>query len=282
MPRAIDELQAVAAELEQYGKEQNSGLIKSLTNLLGNLSKGRGAPAPVAPDEQEDVDEEEPGDDEETAQAEEFADDGDKGDDGEIEEDDEEDEGNPEQPVRKSYSDDDDESLDEQLLKSLLLDGDGDPTPEADVIEVTPILSHMANTFAKSLGVLDARVRRANADRRADRELMAGIGLALVQIGTAVAGLQKSMSEVEKQPASTPFSGAMFGASKPRAGKGEQTFKPLNKSQAVDGVRAAFTVGLIDERKFQQVTGALDTQGVEVGLSYLPAEVVEQIRRNVK
>lgn len=285
---AKTELQAAADELEQYGKEPGSdgGLLKSLGSLLGRLQKGRGAP--VADEPEPELDEEEDDEPEEDDELDEEEDD-----EPELESEPEDDE--PAPPVRKSYGDGD--SVDERLLKSLLIDEDGDPSDIADVIEVTPILAQMVDVFAKSFGDLDARLQEGAHDRLRDRELIRALGLAVVRIGTSVMemkkslatveqiggsvdAMQKSLGEIEKQPASVPHPGVMMGLQRPLAGTPPPPApETLSKSQAELGIRAAFGTGLIDQPAYTRAAGTLDAEGVEAALKLLPEHVVEVIRR---
>jgi hypothetical protein len=198
----------------------------------GRKQKGRRAPKMTKADEDY-------GDDED------FEDDGD--------EEDDEDEEPPAQQTKskKSWGAYDDAG--DQFLKSWLLDDDGDPTPEADVVEVSDVLLTMSDAFAKSLSGLQKQLGPAQETA----SLVKSLAQAQIAVAKELRAIRKRLDQLDEQPAGSPYPGMMFSKSLPNGSNGRK----LTKSQWSSALVMAASAGHIDRDRYTFLAGSLDTLG---------------------
>jgi segregation and condensation protein B len=199
----------------------------------GRKQKGRRAPKMTKADEDY-------GDDED------FEDDDD-------EENDDEDEEPPAQQTKskKSWGAYDDAG--DQFLKSWLLDDDGDPTPEADVVEVSDVLLTMSDAFAKSLSGLQKQLGPAQETA----SLVKSLAQAQIAVAKELRAIRKRLDQLDEQPAGSPYPGMMFSKSLPNGSNGRR----LTKSQWSSALVMAASAGHIDRDRYTFLAGSLDTLG---------------------
>jgi segregation and condensation protein B len=199
----------------------------------GRKQKGRRAPKMTKADEDY-------GDDED------FEDDDD-------EENDDEDEEPPAQQTKskKSWGAYDDAG--DQFLKSWLLDDDGDPTPEADVVEVSDVLLTMSDAFAKSLSGLQKQLGPAQETA----SLVKSLAQAQIAVAKELRAIRKRLDQLDEQPAGSPYPGMMFSKSLPNGSNGRK----LTKSQWSSALVMAASAGHIDRDRYTFLAGSLDTLG---------------------
>jgi segregation and condensation protein B len=183
---------------------------------------------------------------------EDYGDDEDFEDDDDDEEDDEDEEPPAQQTKsKKSWGAYDDAG--DQFLKSWLLDDDGDPTPEADVVEVSGVLLTMSDAFAKSLSGLQKQLGPAQETA----SLVKSLAQAQIAVAKELRAIRKRLDQLDEQPAGSPYPGMMFSKSLPNGSNGRR----LTKSQWSSALVMAASAGHIDRDRYTFLAGSLDTLG---------------------
>jgi len=297
------ELRAAQSDVADYGRDgEVDSLVKAIQGATDELSKAKAADgSPVGNDDEDDADEDDQGEGDEDEQA----DDGDEDDEGEEEPEDEDasdaapapprrgapapgaGRGAPAPapgrgaPMRRSRADADES---ERFLKSVLLDDDGAPTAEAEVIEVSDVLTHLTDTFAKSIGELAGALREEIGMLQLQLDelspLVKAMGHHQVQTGKIVKSIDRGMNRLAKSGGSrTPNPGMTYSMKKSMPGAVQNgDGGTLTKSQAAAGLLAAFQTQAISGEQYRRLAPALDTQGVEAVLAQLPEGVAGQIK----
>jgi hypothetical protein len=271
------ELRLAQGDLADYGRDgEVDSLTKAVQAATDELHKAKGAAPDMGDDEAEEAEDEGEGDEEDEGEGD---DEEDMGDDGEGDEgEDEAPAPPPRRPMRRSRASDD---AAEQFLKSVLLDDEGAPTAEAEVIEVSDVLTHLTDQFAKSLGDLQQEIGMLQLQLDEALPLLKAMGHHQIQTGQIVKSLRGEVSQLRKSGvgASRPAPGMAYSMSKSMPGaapKGQGA--GLSKSQAAAGLMAAYQTRAISQEQYQRLAPAIDTQGVEAVMGQLPEAVVEQIR----
>jgi len=277
------ELEQAQTEVADYGREGTvDSLIKAVHEATDDLSKaGKGKfPPAAADDDDEEEDGSGGGDDDED---EDGGGDEDEEDDGG---DDDEDEdaapppakGKKPNPFKRSRAGED---AAEEFLKSVLLDDDGQPTAEAEVIEVSDVLTHLTDVFAKSIGALGEEIGALQLQLDEALPLLKAMGHHQIQTGQIVKSTRNELARLRKSGAGghAPNPGVAFSMRKSMPGAEQK--KPngaLTKSQAAAGLMAAYQTQAISAELYQRLAPAIDTQGVEAVLGQLPDGMADQIR----
>ncbi len=271
MPQTLNqELADIHRELATYGRKGPDVLTKALRDTDESLRKAKKPPMPPEDDENEDdmEDEDDGGDEDE--------------DEGGDEEGDEDEEDAPPPPAKKAppfvkkSKTVRRTGADEQFLKSLLFDDveEGDEDIRG-VIEATPVLSHMADQFAKSLGLMDEQIGGVALTLDKQESMNSAIAYAVLDMRRELKAIRKSLNS---QPASQPAAGVTHNLekSRKRAAPGEN----LSKSKAGDAISAAIGVGFIPEDEGSSALLTLDSQGVEGALELISnADMRSNIRQ---
>lgn len=286
-----EELHDAQAEVADYGRdaEVNSltKAVQEATDGLSKAGKGKGGTPPPAmagdDDEESDADEGDEGEGEDEEQDE----DEDEGDeDGEGDGDEDAAPAPPPAPAAKKKSapmqrsrSRNDEA--ERFLKSVLLDEDGEPTVEAEVIEVSDVLTHLTDVFAKSIGALQEEIGMVQLQLDEAMPLLKAMGHHQIATGKMIKSTRREMAQLRKAGAggTRPAPGVTHSMKKSMPGVVQNgQISALTKSQAAAGLLAAFQTRAITAEQYQRLGPALDTQGVDAVLAQLPEGMADQIR----
>lgn len=279
-------------ELEQYDPEAE---LRKALNLDTDLAKGRGAaPSGDAGDDDDQDGESDEGDEPEGDADDESGDTdddgGDEGSAGDDADEDDEDDAPPPPPAKKKMppqamkrSMAGTDAAAEDLLKSMLLTPAGEPTPAAEIIEVSDVLTMFADTLAKSHGDTMAEV----GTLQLQIEELAGLVKAMARNSLAqsqrLRKVEQTMAKSLRGAAVTQPDPGQSLAFKKRmpAGDGAQPEQPagaLNKSIVAAGLQVAYQTSQIDADQFRGAMGALDSQGPEAALARVPGTLAKSIR----
>lgn len=285
-----DEFENAQAELAGYSRNgRGGGLAGAVRNLNAELLKARGGKQ-MTPDMGADSDDgdDEWDDDEETEGAEgDGAEMSADSDDEDEDEDEEEEEAPPARPapaakgapVAKGASLKRSRSADqhsEELLKSLLLGENGEPTPAAEVIEVSDVLTGLTETMAKSYGDLAEQIGTQQGQLDQTQQILKSMLRLQERTAAAVAQIGAEVNRLRQQrPASTPNPGVSMAITK--GGGLNRQKATMTKSKALEVLQHALDSERIESEQFSILAGSLDTRGVQAVLGQLGDDIVGDI-----